>query len=351
MKKAILALSDGTIFEGYSYGADGEVIGEVVFNTSVAGYQELITDPAYYGQLVAMTYPQIGNYGYMSDVNESDKAFVKGFIVKELAEYPSNFRCEGKFDEYLKQNNIIAIGGIDTRALTRHLRDKGSMNGIITTDEQFDFTKKKAEIDAFSIKDAVKAASCGEKYTVGNGDKKVAVLNLGVKKSLINAIAEKGCQVTVYPATASKEEILSDNPSGVFVTSGPGNPEDCAEQIETVKALIGAKPIFGFGLGHQIIALALGGNIEKLTHGHRGANQPVKFAATGKVYTTSQNHSYVVSKESADKIGAQITYTNINDGSVEGLLYADKHILSVQFYPESDCGFLFDEFLAKLEVK
>lgn len=350
MRKAFLALSDGTVFEGYSYGVTGEVIGEVVFNTSVAGYQELITDPSYSGQLVVMTYPQIGNYGFISDVDESDKAFVKGFIVKEIAENPNNFRCEGTLDAYLKRNNVIAIAGIDTRALTRILRDKGSMNGIITTDEHFDFERKKAEIVAFTTKNAVNEATTAQKYTVGTGDMKIAMLDLGVKRSLVNALADKGCTVTVYPGGASKEEILSENPNAVMVSSGPGNPADCTVQIETVKSIVGEKPMFGFGLGHQMIALALGGTVEKLLHGHRG-NQPIKSSDNGKIYTSSQNHSYVVTAQSAEKIGAKVTYKNINDGTVEGLLYADKHIMSVQFYPEADCGFLFDEFLAKLEVK
>ena len=332
MKTAYLVLEDGTVFEGESFGAEGEAIGEVVFSTGMVGYQEVLTDPSYAGLMVMMTYPLIGNYGINSVDNESEKPALAGFIIKEAALMPNNFRMEGNLEDYLKKNNIITITGIDTRALTRKIRSEGAMNAMITTNP--DYAKRIDEIKAYKAQIAVSELSCKEKYTVGDGEYKVALLDLGVKRSLINTFCEMGATVTVYPATTTAEEILADKPDGIVLSSGPNDPAKCEAQIETAKKLLDSGvPMMGVCLGHLIIALAAGAKTYKMKFGHRGENQPVKDLASGRTYITSQNHGYAVCADSIKDGDVKVSHININDGAVEGLCFNDKPVFTVQFIP------------------
>jgi len=348
--KAILALEDGTIFQGTSFGMKGEVIGEIVFNTGMTGYQEVLTDPSYCGQIVTMTYPLIGNYGVITEDSESKKPQVKGFIVREACKYPSNWRSEGNLDEYLEKNNVIGIEGIDTRALTRILRDKGTMKGIISTDPDFSLEKRMKDIKAYQIKDPVLEVTTGEIcHYEGNG-KKVALIDYGLKMNIVRSLLSRGCDVYVFPAQTSAEEILSYNPDGIMLSNGPGDPKDCQDQINTIRKLIGKKPIFGICLGHQLVALANNADTEKLKYGHRGGNHPVKDIEKNLTYITSQNHGYTIVKESIDPKRMEISHINMNDGTVEGIRYKDVPVFTVQFHPEASAGptdtaYLFDRFM------
>jgi len=348
--KAILALEDGTIFQGTSFGMKGEVIGEIVFNTGMTGYQEVLTDPSYCGQIVTMTYPLIGNYGVITEDSESKKPQVKGFIVREACKYPSNWRSEGNLDEYLEKNNVIGIEGIDTRALTRILRDKGTMKGIISTDPDFSLEKRMKDIKAYQIKDPVLEVTTGEIcHYEGNG-KKVALIDYGLKMNIVRSLLSRGCDVYVFPAQTSAEEILSYNPDGIMLSNGPGDPKDCQDQINTIRKLIGKKPIFGICWGHQLVALANNADTEKLKYGHRGGNHPVKDIEKNLTYITSQNHGYTIVKESIDPKRMEISHINMNDGTVEGIRYKDVPVFTVQFHPEASAGptdtaYLFDRFM------
>ena len=354
--KAFLILEDGQIFEGKSFGAAKEVVCEVVFNTSMTGYLEVLTDPSYQGQGVVMTYPLIGNYGICYEDMESKRAWPSAFIVREVSRLASNFRKEGTLDEFLKQQEIPGIYGIDTRALTKILREKGTMNGMITTDENFDVEKACEKIRAYRVVNAVKTVTCSEKRFYEGDGYKVALLDLGTKGNIERCLVERGCQVTVYPAETTAEEILAAKPDGIMLSNGPGDPKECVTVIEELKKLYESEvPIFAICLGHQLMALAVGGDTEKMKYGHRGGNHPVKDLKTGRVYISSQNHGYVVKEESIDRNIAEVAFINVNDKTVEGLHYLNKNILTVQFHPEAcpgpvDSNFLFDEFMNMMEV-
>lgn len=352
--KAFLILEDGTVFEGTSIGSTRDMISEIVFNTSMTGYLEVLTDPSYAGQAVVMTYPLIGNYGITPDM-ESQKAWPDGYIVRELSRMPSNFRCEGTIQDFLKKQDIPGIAGIDTRALTRILREKGTMNGMITTNENYDLQKIIPLLKAYSVGDVVSKVTCRKKQVLPGDGKKVALLDLGAKKNIARSLNERGCEVTIYPAHTTAEEIISTNPDGIMLSNGPGDPADCVSIIEEIKKLYHTNiPIFAICLGHQLMALASGAQTHKLKYGHRGGNHPVKDLKTGRVYISSQNHGYVVDTEHMDPKIAVPAFINVNDGTNEGLEYAGKKIFTVQFHPEAcpgpqDSGYLFDRFMEMME--
>ncbi|NLZ49723.1 MAG: glutamine-hydrolyzing carbamoyl-phosphate synthase small subunit [Clostridiales bacterium] len=343
--KARLILENGIVFQGEAFGYLEETVGLVVFNTAMAGYQEVLTDPSYYGQIVVMTYPLIGNYGLNLEDVESNSPKVKGLIVQEACDYPNNFRCEIKLEDYLKNNKIIGLQKIDTRALTKVLRDKGTMKGIITLEQvSEDYIKNKLE--SFSNSDAVKKVTTDKVYTIDGKGKHIAVLDYGVKASVLKAFMDRDCKLTVFPYHASCEEILSVNPDLIFLSDGPGDPRDVKVSIETIRDLIGRKPIAGICLGHQLLALALGGSTDKLKYGHRGSNHPVRDLESNRVYITAQNHGYYVDKL-PDKVTA--THINVNDGTIEGMKHDSLPIYSVQFHPDTsskDENNIFDKFLS-----
>lgn len=344
--KAKLILENKMIFEGSAFGYLKEGVGEVVFNTGMTGYEEVLTDPSYYGQIVIMTYPLIGNYGINFEDMESNSPKVKGLIVREKCSYPNNFRCEMEISDYLNQHKVIGIEGIDTRALTKIIRNYGTMKGIITLDN-ISVDEALGKLEKFSNKDAVKHVSSKEKYIYEGSLKHIAIMDFGIKQSIINSFVKRGCKVTVFPADSSKDEVLSVNPDLIFLSNGPGNPEDLAGPIENIKKLIGEKPIVGICLGHQLLALSLGGKTSKLKFGHRGCNHPVKDLDKNRVYITSQNHGYFV--ETLPE-GMVITHVNVNDGTIEGMRHQSLPIFSVQFHPEAcpgpeDSDYIFDEFM------
>lgn len=356
-QKAYLLLSDGTVFEGKSIGKQGTTIGEVVFNTSMTGYEEILTDASYYGQIVTQTYPLIGNYGVNSEDTESRKSWVKGYIVREECDEPSNFRCEGNLDDFLKKQNVIGLCGIDTRKLTRIIREHGVMNGAIT-DENGLKNKETllAKIKNYIIKDAIKNVTIEDKITVKakNGKYSVALLDYGYKINIERSLVSRGCNVTVYPCLTEAGEILKANPDGIMLSNGPGDPAEAVEAIENLKVLSKSDvPIFGICLGHQLLALANGAKTEKLKYGHRGANHPVKDLFKDRTYITSQNHGYAVIYSSVDEKIGTVSHINLNDGTVEGIKYKNGHMFTVQFHPEAspgpkDSGCLFDEFVSMM---
>ncbi len=355
MQKGFLLLADGTVMKGNIYGEAKNSVGEVVFQTSMTGYQETLSDPAYAGQIVVMTYPLIGNCGINSEDNASDTVALKGMVVRELADYPSNFRCEGSLEQFLTDHHIIAIDGIDTRALTRILRDKGTMNGaiIVGEPEEQNIQELLSQIKQYVIQQPVMEVS-GKEIAVYACDPalyRVAVYDFGLTTNVLHSLMNRKCEVTVYPADTSAETILKDAPDGIMVANGPGNPKDCAAIIENIKALMQKKvPMFGIGLGHQLMALAMGGDTMKLKYGHRGSNQPVQDLAQGKTYNTIQNHGYAVVADSIAPETGKVSHININDNTVEGICY-NGGAFSVQFHPEAsagamDTGYLFDQFIA-----
>ncbi len=397
--KAFLILEDGTVFEGVHIGADREIVSEIVFNTSMAGYLEVLTDPSYAGQAVCMTYPLIGNYGICKDDMESKKPWPDGFIVRELSRNFSNFRADFSIQQFLEQNNVPGIAGIDTRALTKILRKKGTMNGMITTNEQYDQDEILPRLKAYTTGKVVEKVTCKEKYelrgvrdlsengalsgsakfvsedykagkrekkpslvrTLNGAGKKVALLDLGMKDNIAYSLKARGCDVTVYPATTLAAEIIASNPDGIMFSNGPGDPKECTTIIAEIKKLYHTNiPIFAICLGHQLMALATGADTYKMKYGHRGGNHPVKDLATGRVYISSQNHGYVVDMDKLDAKIATPAFINVNDGTNEGLSYTGKNIFTVQFHPEACCGpqdsgYLFDRFIdmmkdAKREV-
>lgn len=349
--KAFLILEDGTVFEGTSIGANKEVISEIVFNTSMTGYLEVLTDPSYAGQTVAMTYPLIGNYGICRDDMESLKAWHDGFIVRELSRVSSNFRNEYSIQQFLIENDIPGISGIDTRALTKILREKGTMNGMITTDKNFNLSIIIPKIKEHKVKNTVERVTCKEKYVLKGNGYKVALMDFGAKKNIARSLNERGCEVTVYPAHTTAEEILADNPDGIMLSNGPGDPKECTSIIEEIKKLYNSEvPIFAICLGHQLMALATGADTHKLKYGHRGVNHPVKDLRTGRVYISSQNHGYVVDDETLNPEIVKPAFINVNDKTNEGLEYVGKNIFTVQFHPEAcggpqDTAYLFDRFI------
>lgn len=348
--KAQLILENGVVFNGKAFGYIKETVGEVVFNTGMTGYQEVLTDPSYYGQIVTMTYPMIGNYGINIEDIESESIKVKGFIVRENCKSPSNWRCEFELEEYLKRNKIIGLEGIDTRALTKIIRNQGTMRGIISVRE-LSPSQIKSKLDTFNNKNAVAEVTRKEikRVEVEGDGPHIAMMDFGMKNNIVRSFKARGCNMTIFPASATAEEILSVNPDGIFLSNGPGDPKDVGAVIDEVKKLIGVKPITGICLGHQIIALAMGANTTKLKFGHRGANHPVLDKATGRVMITSQNHGYVVEENTLPE-NLEITHVNLNDQSVEGMKDIGKNIYSIQFHPEAcpgphDTDPIFDEFV------
>ncbi len=346
MKKAYLTLQNGKQFVGARFGAEGEITGELVFTTGMTGYIETLTDPSYYGQIVTQTFPLIGNYGMISPDRESKKPWVSAYIVREKCDEPSNFRSEGKLDEYLKANGIIGLCGIDTRELTKIVREAGVMNAAITSKPLKDLTAVKG----YAIKDAVKSVTCGEvEYSGDPAGLKVVVWDFGAKDNIPRELVKRGCYCIKVPANFTAEQILALNPKGLMLTNGPGDPAENVEIIENIKKLAGKLPIFGICLGHQLFALAMGGKTKKMKYGHRGANQPVKNLTTGRVYISSQNHGYEVLSSSLDGVGV-LSYVNANDGTCEGFDYPELNAYTVQFHPEAcggpqDASFLFDKFI------
>lgn len=355
--KAFLILEDGTVFSGTSIGSEREVISEIVFDTSVVGYLEVLTDPSYAGQAVVMTYPLSGNYGICYEDMESAKTWPDGYIVRELSRIPSNFRSEGSIQQFLKEHDIPGICGIDTRALAKILREKGTMNGMITTNEQYCLEEILPRLSAYRVGNMADKVTCAEKYTVEGEGAHVALMDFGVTKSLLTSLKRKGCQVTVYPAHTTAEELLREKPDGILLSGGPGDPKEYGSIIEELKKLYNAGiPVFAIGLGHQLMALAAGADTYKMKHGHRGANQPVKDLKRGKVSITSQNHGYAVDGTTVDQEVAKVCFVNVNDGTVEGLRYTKKPILTVQHHPavyektgSHDVSYLYDEFLSMME--
>ena len=397
--KAFLILEDGTVFTGTSFGAAKEVISEIVFNTSMAGYPEVLTDPSYAGQAVCMTYPLIGNYGVCLEDMESVRPWPDALIVRETCHVPSNFRSDESLDAFMKKYDIPGISGIDTRALTKLLREIGTMNGMVTTDEHYDLQIILPQLKKYTCGKVVEKVTCKEKYTVPgakdlsengpisghaffdsneyekyqDGDRsckekrpslvrnlngqglKIGLLDVGLKENIVRSLSMRGCDVTVYPAWTPAAEILADQPDGIMISNGPGDPKECTSIIAEVRKLYESNvPIFAICLGHQLMALATGSDTFKLKYGHRGGNHPVKDLTTGRVYISSQNHGYAVDESSVDPAIAEPLFVNVNDGTNEGLVYKGKNIFTVQFHPEAcpgpqDSGYLFDRFLENIK--
>lgn len=390
--KAFLILEDGTIFEGTHIGVQKEIISEIVFNTSMAGYLEVLTDPSYAGQAVCMTYPLIGNYGICKEDMESRRAWPDGLIVRELSRVSSNFRCDMTIQQFLEEQGVPGIAGIDTRALTRILREKGTMNGMITTDEMYQLEEILPKLKDYTTGKVVERVTCQAEYTLAGAKElsdngpvsgssrfvredyekgirekkpgmvrelngrglKVALLDLGAKDNIARSLAARGCEVTIYPAGTKAQEIIGTNPDGIMLSNGPGDPKACTEVIGEIRKLYETDiPIFAICLGHQLMALATGADTFKMKYGHRGGNHPVKDLETGRVYISSQNHGYVVDTDRLDPQVAIPAFINVNDGTNEGLSYTNKNIFTVQFHPEAcpgpqDSGELFDRFIAMM---
>lgn len=364
--KALVALEDGTIFEGISFTGEGEAEGEIVFNTGMSGYQEVLTDPSYKGQIVTMTYPLIGNYGVNEEDMESAAIHPGAFLVKEYNAIPSNFRATGPLHEFLQKYGILGVEGLDTRALTRHIRTAGALKGIVSTRDLVpdSLVARAKALPGLVGRDLVKEVTCSEPYgwtvegpragsgfsSAAPGKYKVVAFDFGLKYNQLRILTEKGCSVQVVPATTGLDEILAMQPDGVFLSNGPGDPAGVEGVVDTVRGLLGKKPIFGICLGHQILGLALGGKTYKLKFGHRGANQPVKDLATGHIEITSQNHGFCVDFDSLDPQEVELTHVNLNDGSLEGLRHKRLPAFSVQYHPENAPGphdslYLFDRFI------
>ena len=354
--KAYLILEDGTVFSGTSIGSEREVISEIVFNTSMTGYLEVLTDPSYAGQAVVMTYPLIGNYGICREDMESGRPWPDGYIVRELSRIPSNFRSEDTIQHFLKEYDIPGISGIHTRALTKILREKGTMNGMITTKEYADLSEPIRRMKEYQVKGVVLKTTTKEKYVLPGEGKRVALMDYGAKKNIARSLNARGCQVTVYPADTPAETVLADRPDGIMLSNGPGDPKENTAIIEEIKKLYASDvPIFAICLGHQLMALANGMDTYKLKYGHRGGNHPVKDLETGRVYISSQNHGYVVDMDTVKPEVAVPAFVNVNDGTNEGLRYVGKNIFTVQYHPEAspgpkDSAYLFDRFLKMMEV-
>lgn len=378
---AKLALENGTVFTGESFGADGEVTGEVVFNTSITGYQEILTDPSYAGQIVTLTYPLVGNYGVNGDDLESAKPQVSGFVVREYFGFHSNWRATSSLGEWLRKHRIIAIQGIDTRMLTKMIRTEGALRGVLSTTDADDtrLVKKAKASPEMTGRDLAKEVSCRAAYkwdevdrtmfalpaqgnrrpslpdAESNGQRfRVAVFDYGVKQNILRRLTTYRCELTVVPASTSADEVLAMNPEGIFLSNGPGDPDAVKYAILNLKKLIGAKPMFGICLGHQLLALALGGKTYKLKFGHRGANHPVKNLRTGDIEITSQNHGFAVDWKSMDEFNVELTHINLNDNTVEGFRHRHLPLFCVQYHPEAspgphDSDYLFEQFISLMQ--
>lgn len=348
-QEVYICLENGQTFKGYSYGATKEVIGELVFTTGMCGYIETLTDPSYYGQIVMQTFPLIGNYGIINEDKESNKPYVSAYIVREKCDKPSNFRCDEDLDTFLKENDIPGVYGVDTREITKIIRESGVMNAFITTNpKNADYEK----IKEYKIVDAVKSVSAEKPQLIPSDNHKynVVLLDFGAKKNIVRELNKRGCNVAVMPYNTKAEDILKLGVDGIMLSNGPGDPSENTEIVEELKKLIGKVPMFGICLGHQLLALAMGGKTTKLKYGHRGVNQPVKNLETGRTYISSQNHGYAVVNETIEAAGGKVSYTNANDGTCEGVDYEDKKAFSVQFHPEAcsgphDTRFIFDKFI------
>lgn len=364
--KAIVALEDGTVFSGESFAGAGEALGEIVFNTGMTGYQEVLTDPSYKGQIVCMTYPLIGNYGVNEEDMESAGIHLEAFLVKEYNRLPSNFRATASLADFLNEHGILGVEGIDTRALTRHIRTAGAMKGIVSTSDldAASLVKRARAAKGLVGRDLVCEVSCRQAYgwsetgpvkgegfsAAAPGRYRVVAMDFGLKYNQLRLMAARGCSIQVVPATASAEEILGMNPDGVFLSNGPGDPAGVRGVVDTVRKLLGRKPVFGICLGHQIMGLAFGGRTYKLKFGHRGINQPVKDLASGRIEITSQNHGFCVDPDSLDPAEVELSHVNLNDGSLEGMRHRRHQAFSVQYHPENAPGphdsiYLFDRFV------
>jgi len=355
--KATLILANGSIFSGTSIGSTSERICEMVFNTAMTGYQEILTDPSYAGLGIVMSYPLIGNYGVNREDNESTRPWAEAFVVRHLSGRGSNFRCDGTLDEYLKRHNITGIQGIDTRALTKILRSQGSMNGMVTCAEHFNVAQVLEQIQAYRVEDTVQRVTCQEArvYPAEGAERShVALMDFGVKENMVRCLCRRGCRVTVFPAQTPAQAILTGGFDGVMLSNGPGDPADNVKIIAEIQKLYqSALPIFAVCLGHQLLALATGAKTGRLDYGHRGGNHPVRDLAEQRVFITSQNHGYVVLADSVDAQVAEISHVNVNDNTVEGLRYKRPNCFTVQFHPEASPGpldteYLFDRFIASM---
>ncbi|MBQ9483473.1 MAG: carbamoyl phosphate synthase small subunit [Ruminiclostridium sp.] len=356
-KKAYLILADGTVFEGRSFGAEGSVIGEIVFTTAMVGYQETLTDPSYCGQIVTQTFPLIGNYGVNSDDYESAGSVVSGYIVREYCEEPSNFRCEDNIDNFLKKYGIIGLYDIDTRRLTRIIRESGVMNGMITNEPDFDKEKCLEKINAYTVGSVVPKVSvkAPEEYKAENAKYRVALIDYGYKHNIRRELLKRGCDVTVFPHDVRPDDIKALKPDGIMLSNGPGDPADNIVSIATLRALIPEQiPTFGICLGHQLLALANGAKTVKMKYGHRGGNQPVTDLELDRTFITSQNHGYAVVADSIPESAGRLSHINANDKTCEGVRYTNAPAFTVQFHPEAcggphDTAYLFDEFIELME--
>jgi len=354
--RAVLALEDGSVFEGWSAGAEGRAFGEVVFNTSMTGYQEILTDPSYRGEIVVMTYPLIGNYGINGDDFESGGPHARGFVVRELCGDPSNWRSQKRLSAFLRDHGIIGVEGVDTRALTRRIREHGAMRGVIATGDvdPDELVREAREAPDLSSQDLVGEVSVKEPYLYADGEgPRVTLVDFGAKLNILRSLKERGCRVMVVPGASTAAEIMATEPDGVVLSNGPGDPIALQHAIEATRQLVGKVDIFGICLGHQILGLALGGRRFKLKYGHRGANHPVKDLISGRVYITSQNHGFAIEEGSFGDPDVIVTHKNVNDQTVEGLAHRSLSAFSVQYHPEAspgpnDSGYLFDRFLERI---
>ncbi len=354
--RAVLALEDGAYFEGRSVGAEGRVFGEVVFNTSMTGYQEVLTDPSYRGEIVAMTYPLIGNYGVNDEDIESARPHARGFVVRELAGNPSNWRSKFRLADFLKQHGVVGIEGVDTRALTRRIREQGAMRGVIASGDvdPNELVHAARSAPDLSSQDLVSEVSVKEPYVYADlAGPSVTVVDFGTKLNILRSLKNRGCRVTVVPAKSTAAQVMATRPDGVILSNGPGDPIGVPYAVDTVKDLLGHVSIFGICFGHQILGLALGGSRFKMKYGHRGGNHPVKELATGRVYITSQNHGFAIEDGSFSDPNVVVTHKNVNDQTVEGLAHRSVPAFSVQYHPEAspgpnDSGYLFDRFIEGL---
>ena len=350
-EKVYLTLQNGQVFEGKRFGAKGDVVGELVFTTGMTGYIETLTDPSYYGQIVIQTFPLIGNYGMILPDRESKKPYLSAYIVREYCEQPSNFRCEGTLDDYLKECGIPGIYGIDTRELTKTVREAGVMNAVISSKPLTDFTA----VNEYAIRGAVMHCTCPDRvdYAAENAKHTVVLWDFGAKENIARELVKRGCNVIRVPAWYTAEQILDLHPDGLMLTNGPGDPAENTEIIANIRKLAGKLPVFGICLGHQLFALAMGGKTKKMKYGHRGANQPVKELKTGTVYISSQNHGYEVLADSIKGVGT-LSFINANDNTCEGVEYPDLDAFTVQFHPEAcagplDARDLFDRFIYRMD--